>query len=52
MKRYYYTVTTLLDAEPTYHRFYCSKECTQKKARKHFENKGYYVDTISGIWEE
>ena len=38
--------------EPSYHKFYCSQECTERKVRRHFEKRGYFIDTIAGIWEE
>lgn len=52
MTRYYYTVTTVFEGEPTYHRFYCSPECTQRKVQSHFKKKGHVIDSISGIWKE
>ena len=51
-KRYFYEVTILKDAEPTVHKFYCNENCTPKKARKYFENKGYIVYDISRLCEE
>ena len=52
MKRFYYTVTTVCEGEPSYHKFYCSLECTKRKVQSYFKRKGYYIDSISGIWEE
>lgn len=52
MVRYYYTVTTVADGEPSYHKFYCSQTCTERRARHYFEKKGYCIDSISGIWKD